>query len=35
MIIKRVTIGDAQEMLTLQKLAYQSKAEIYIQIKRR
>ncbi len=29
MIIKRVTIGDAQEMLTLQKLAYQSEAEIY------
>ncbi|MCD4844904.1 MAG: GNAT family N-acetyltransferase [Methanosarcinales archaeon] len=29
MIIKRATIDDAQETLILQKLAYQSEAEIY------
>lgn len=29
MIIDQATIGDAKEILTLQKLAYQSEAEIY------
>lgn len=29
MIIKRATVDDAQEILILQKLAYQSEAEIY------
>ncbi|HEY4675147.1 MAG TPA: GNAT family N-acetyltransferase [Candidatus Bathyarchaeia archaeon] len=29
MVIKRATIADAEEVLSLQKLAYQSEAEIY------
>ena len=29
MIIKRATIADAEEILSLQKLVYESEAEIY------